>query len=207
MLDTKVVSTPKRVVVSLGRAPTLTSHTPDYQYLMTLGHMLVNEMFWGEFERVTFTGPAAVLKRLQEQYECKRCRYEVAEQDRFQELVNEASLVILPPGLDTPLQVFSKQLPVIFLPPFNSSQYEQLTHYRVRGCATLSIHLSDFYSQLALVGKTPEESEAEFTAQLRRFQTDTQALIKTGAKLNDWINNPNLWQRQVEAQNEYLASI
>ncbi len=58
-------------------------------------------------------------------------------QPRFIEIINDADVLVTAPGLGAPFEAWMHDIPVVFLPPCNQSQIEQLRQYRALALTTI----------------------------------------------------------------------
>lgn len=177
----------------------------NYPFIMK---KLLEQVDFSEYKDVIITGNERVIKLLDslEKVNNKFVFKTLKHIEFAQELAN-SRLVIMAPGLETPLEAFSYSIPTIFLPPSNSSNYMQLNSFIKDGVATMKTHLADYYDEIQMVDKGFRERLSLYLNQLHRFENDINAQKDVVKKLNDFVSNKKLQTLQVVREKVYIEKL
>lgn len=177
----------------------------NYPYVIT--ELLVKKVDFSKYNQVIFTGNERIIDDLSSKYNNEKFIFKTYPHHKFiQELVN-SKIVLMTPGLETPLEAFAYDVPTIFLPPSNSSQYVQLDDFRKFGAALMSVHFKDFYEELDFKGKNLYEMMIIFLNQLKQFESDQIVLDKVVCIINSYMKDKSLANKQLEGQRDYIKRL
>lgn len=179
----------------------------DTNYPFIITELLINKVDFSKFEKVIFSGNERIINELRERFENSKFKFETYPHNTFVEKLVSSELVLMTPGLETPLEAFVYNIPTIFLPPSNSSQYAQLDDFRSLGGAEMSIHFKDYYEKLDLERKSLVEIMQMFLIQLQVFEKDDNVLNEVAEKINKMINDKKLIADQLKGQQNYIARL
>lgn len=177
----------------------------NYPYVIT--ELLVKKVDFSSFDKVIFTGNERIISELDKKYGNSKFIFKTLPHRFFTQELANSKLVLTTPGLETPLESFTYQVPTIFLPPSNSSQYVQLDDFNKNGAAYMALHFKDYYLELNFKDKNLKEMMVIFLEELKRFENDRKALENVSSRINDFISNKQLQVKQVEGQKKYLERV
>lgn len=176
-------------------------------YPYTLTELLVTSVDFGRFDRVLFTGNERIIDDLRSKYETSKFRFMMLNHERFIRELASSSIAIMVPGLETPLEAFSYNVPAIFLPPSNSSQYVQLDEFRKYHVAYASIHFSDYLKRSHFAGRNLHKIMQEFLVQLDHFENTRWILEDVSRRINGYLSNKKILAKQLEQQKRFITSL
>lgn len=179
----------------------------DSNYPYTMTELLIREVNLSGFDRVLFTGNERIIRELDAEYRSDKLIFETLPHSQFVRELASSRLALMAPGLESPLEAFAYQIPTIFLPPSNSSQYHQLDDFGRYGAANMAIHFRDYYPELDLTEKNLREQMRMFLEQLRIFENDKEALAEVASRIGAFMADRELQAIQVEGQKAYLRRI
>jgi len=177
----------------------------NYPYVIT--ELLVKKVDFSSFDKVIFTGNERIISELDKKYGNSKFIFKTLPHRFFTQELANSKLVLTTPGLETPLESFTYQVPTIFLPPSNSSQYVQIDDFNKNGAAYMALHFKDYYLELNFKDKNLKEMMVIFLEELKRFENDRKALENVSSRINDFISNKQLQVKQVEGQKKYLERV
>ncbi len=177
----------------------------NYPDLIT--DLIIKNVNLENFDRVVFTGNEIVLNDLSKKYSSKKYQFKTLSHYDFLKEINKSKLVLMTPGIETPIEVFSYGVPAIFLPPSSSSNYVQLDSFIENGVALMSTHFTDFYKHMNLLGKNHKKGRDLFIAQLNVFEKDKPAQKMVAEKLNKYIQDRVLQKKQILNQKKYIEGL
>ena len=176
----------------------------NYPYIIL---KLLEKVDFSEFDRVLITGNERIIKKMRLLKTNKKFVFETFSHFHFvQELAN-SKLVLMAPGLETPLEAFTYGVPVIFLPPSNSSNYMQLDNFIKKNVAIMNIHFSDYYDHIEMENKGFSERLALYLDQLHIFEKDIRVQKDVIKKLNIFIKNKKQQKQQISCQRHYIKGL
>jgi hypothetical protein len=179
----------------------------DSNYPYTMTELLIRKVDFSSFDRVLFTGNERIIQDLDERYRSNSLVFRTLPHSLFARELASSRLALLAPGLETPLESFAYQIPTIFLPPSNSSQYPQLDDFIRNGAANMAIHFRDYYPEIDFTDRNLRKRMRMFMEQLRIFENDKEALAKVASRISAFISDRELQAMQVEGQTAYLRRI
>lgn len=179
----------------------------DTSYPYTMTELLVKAVDFGRFDRVIFTGNERIIDDLRSKYETSKFKFMMFSHDTFIRELASSVIAIMVPGLETPLEAFSYNVPVIFLPPSNSSQYIQLDEFRKYHVAHASIHFSDYLKRSYFAGRNLRKIMQEFLVQLHHFETTEWILDDVSRRINEYLSNKKILDKQLEQQKRFISSL
>jgi len=177
----------------------------DTFYPYTMTELLVKAVDFGRFDTVIFTGNKRIIDDLRGMYETSKFKFMMFSHDTFILELASSAIAMMVPGLETPLEAFSYNVPVIFLPPSNSSQYIQLDEFRKYHVAYASIHFSDYLKRSYFAGRNLRKIMQEFLVQLHHFETTEWILDDVSRRINEYLSNRKLLDRQLEQQKRFIV--
>lgn len=179
----------------------------DTNYPYTITDLLVSRVDFSRYDRVIFTGNERIVRELDKKYGSDIFVFKTMPHYDFVQELASSAVVLMAPGLQSPLESFSYHVPTIFLPPSNSSQYVQLDHFVEQGCANTAIHFRDHYSGLDLLGRNLKTIMKEFMVQLNVYENDLEAQRSDAQKIEQFLNDSSLLLQQVDSQDAYIDQL
>ena len=149
------------------------------------------------FKQVIFTGNERIINNLKNKYEhaiSDNIKFLELNHKEFIKILSQSQLLITSPGLETTLEGFVYNVPIIFLPPQNNSQYLQLDEFRKLGIASKSIHLKDFFPDISDKLNESKEAVELVIKQVNDIEEPNIQIILI-RYLNIWLSN-NIWHKQ-----------
>jgi hypothetical protein len=127
--------------------------------------------------RFLVTGNPACMAKLREAYRSHvGIEFACLSHKHFMEELAKSRLFLTSPGLGATYEAFSLSIPVVFLPPQNHSQFQQLKLLRSAGVAPCSFHWLDVYPETDLpFGCEEEEGVKRILQIIHRFSQDEKA--------------------------------
>ncbi len=179
----------------------------DSNYPYTITDLLVNKIDFSNFEKVIFTGNERIINELGAKYGNEKFEFKALPHEEFTIEMASSEVVLMVPGLETPLEAFTFHVPTIFLPPSNSSQYVQLDEFAKNNATHMSIHFADYLPRPDFSGKNLKEMMQIFLGQLKVFENDSQILGDVAIRINGYLKNLELQRYQVLAQDKFIDSL
>lgn len=181
----------------------------DTHYPFVLTDLIFHYVNLKGFKRVVITGNEQIIHKLTQKYNniAPHVLFIPMSHERFLFELGRSSCLLCTPGLETTLEGFFYQIPVVFLPPSNSSQYMQLDEFRKSRIAPLSIHFSDFYEHLDLVDSNSHLRMSKFLEQLWRFEQDVKVQQSVASRLSAFLNDRRSWSKQIIIQKKFMDSL
>jgi len=179
----------------------------DTFYPYTMTELLVKTVDFGRFDTVIFTGNEKIIDDLKSKYETSKFKFMMFNHERFIRELASSAIAIMVPGLETPLEAFSYNVPTIFLPPSNSSQYVQLDEFRKYHVAYASIHFRDYLKRSYFAGRNLHKIMQEFLVQLNHFENTEWILDDVSKRINEYLSNKKKLAKQVEQQKRFISSL
>lgn len=177
----------------------------NYPFLMT---KLLEKVDLSAYKRVLVTGNERVIKLLASKYKKnKQFVFKTLPHAKFAQELADSELTIMAPGLETPLEAFSYNIPAIFLTPSNASNYMQLNSFIDDDVARMRIHLADYYQPIAMMDIGFRDRLALYLGQQRTLEKDTKAQKDIVDKLNGFVKDKKLQAQQVKQQQEYIKRL
>jgi len=176
----------------------------NYPFLI---RKLLERIDFSEFENVIITGNERVIKQMDSKKKInKKFVFQTLPHLQFAQELANSKLAIMTPGLETPLEAFSYNVPTIFLPPSNASNYMQLNSFVKEGVATMKIHFTDYYDEIKMLNKGFRKRLSLYLDQLHVFEKDTKAQEDMIKRLNEFVKNRDLQNLQVSRQKTYISN-
>ncbi|MDD4081925.1 MAG: hypothetical protein PHD05_00925 [Sphaerochaetaceae bacterium] len=157
----------------------------NYPIFMT--KLLIKEL---EAKKATFafTGNKKIMEMLKKEIG-KDCFFYFTHEEFLSTLKN-AKIAIVTPGLTCAFEIFSLGKKVLFLPPQNYSQVQNLTKFREYGIAKDSIDWSDIYPGFEIPNRIRErEGDPKLQELMQKFDVDFEGKQKFGSLLRKKINS------------------
>jgi len=176
-----------------------------YPYVVT--DLLVNQVDFSRFDKVIITGNERVIKELELKYGNEKFIFCSLSHDKFVQELADSKISLMVPGLETPLEAFSYDIPTFFLPPLSSSQYVQLNDFIDRKATEMYVHFTDFYPSLNFSGKNMAEMLKMYLEQLHIFENDVTAQKTMVDKINQFINLPEMYEKQIGLQRKFMETL
>lgn len=177
----------------------------NYPFLLT---RLLEQVDFSDYEKILITGNERVIKLLDESNKTNnKFVFQTLQHLKFAQELADSRLTIMAPGLETPLEAFSYDIPTIFLPPSNASNYMQLNSFIKDEVALMKVHLADYYDQIQMTNKGFRERLTLFLDQLRIFEHDIKAQQDLVKKLNHFVKDKNLQNQQVLKEKLYIKKL
>lgn len=165
----------------------------DSNYPFTLTEIILREVDLSDFETVIVTGNEKIIEELKVKYNDKRFVFKALSHSEFVCELSSSELAMIVPGLETPLEAFYYKVPVIFLPPSNSSQYIQLDEFRDNSAAISSVHFRDLFPPMNVKNRDLKVLMKNFLAILREFESSDEAKEIVAKKINDFVISRKEW--------------
>ena len=131
-----------------------------------------------------------------------RATYTTLSHKDFLIEMSKSSLIITSPGLTTTYEAFTYNVPVIFLPPQNLSQFLILNYLRENDVAPLSIHWQDYYPEVDV--SISISGLNKVLSCISRFQTDLNSQKKAILYLNKALFENGSRLLQIENQFNFV---
>jgi len=177
----------------------------NYPFLLK---KLLELVDFSEYESVLITGNERVIKEMDSMKKTNhKFIFQTLQHSKFAQELANSKLAIMAPGLETPLEAFSYNVPTIFLPPSNASNYMQLNSFIQENVATMKIHFTDYYDEIQMLDKGFRERLYLYLEQLHIFEQDTKAQEDVVKKLNSFVKNKQLQAAQAIRQKEYIERL
>ena len=182
----------------------------DSNYPYTISRLITSFVDTSKYEKVLFVGNEEITRKLNIELGTEKFIFKMMPHNEVVKEMAQSEDILIIPGLETPLEAFAYQKPVMFLPPSNSSQYVQLDEFRERKLAgnSNSIHFADYYKYKNLHGKNLRIIMDIFLKELRMYENDQNAINDTATRITAYLNqsqrNKN---RQRVTQNEFMKSL
>lgn len=172
-----------------------------YPYIMM---SLLGKVDFSDFESVIVTGNERIIRQLSSQGKNSKFTFKTLQHSEFIKELANSSLAIMAPGLETPLEAFSYEVPTIFLPPSNASNYMQLNSFIKDGVALMKIHFIDYYNKIPMLDKGFRERLSMYLDQLHLYEKDSKAQKDTVSRLNNYVKDKKLQKQQVQKEKQYI---
>lgn len=179
----------------------------DTFYPYTMTELLVKTVNFDNFDKVIFTGNERIIDDLGNKYGTSKFKFMAFSHDIFIRELISSSIALIIPGLETSLEAFSYNVPAIFLPPSNSSQYVLLDEFRKYHVAYASIHFSDYLKRSYFAGRNLRKIRQEFLVQLNHFETTQWILEDVSKRINVYLSNKKVLDKQLERQKSFISSL
>lgn len=180
----------------------------DSFYPDTLTRILRENVDFSDFDKVIFTGNEDILKDLKKKFGNNKFTFGILSHQNFIGEMLSSEMVMITPGLETSLEVFYHKIPVLFLPPSNTTQYAQLNEFREKNVALASIHFKDYLPKLDLLGRDLRVVLREFLEQLDVFENSPDIKVKVGDRINELIRTRSKWgNKQKQNGKSYVESL
>lgn len=161
----------------------------DSNYPYTVAELIMGMVDTSKYNKIIFVGNERVTKDLSKKFGNKKFVFKMlSHKDVLKEMAESEDVLIIP-GLETPLEVFAYEKPIMFLPPSNSSQYVQLDEFRKLRLAnkTNSLHFADYYPYRNLAGGNLREIMEVFLKELKKFENSPEILRDCAKRINKYL--------------------
>ncbi|WP_212017969.1 hypothetical protein [Catenulispora pinistramenti] len=165
----------------------------DTDYPFVLMEVLDSAVDLSAFEAVTVTANERIAFELRRRWPDGPFTFGCLGHRDFIRALRQASVFLTVPGLEAPLEAWTYEVPTVFMPPSNSSQYVQLDEYRRHGLVTEGVHLRDHYDRLELMALPLRERSSAFLAQLREWERDGATRAAVGEALARALADRERW--------------
>lgn len=184
----------------------------NYPYIFT--DILIKMVNFDGYKEAIFTGNERIINQLRKMYPPKsvsksvcKLKFKCLSHDDFLSQLANSSAIITTPGGQTSLEAFTYQIPVIFLPPSNDTQYMWLDSFISENCGITSIHLKDFFKPIQFKNKNFRSTIQLLFNQIKKFESDRVLKKDVAYKINSFLHNQSLLRKQLKAQNKYLKKL
>lgn len=176
----------------------------DSNYALVVVEALHSHVDMTRFSSVTITGGERFVSECKRRWHDSPYSFECLGHQEFLERLSSSCAFLTVPGLEAPLEAWSADIPTIFLPPSNSSQYVQLDEYRRLGIAAASIHLRDHLPGLDLMRLPLRDRSTRFLEQLSRLEGDPDLRQAWGKQLGAMLNDATAWPQLVSDGHAFI---
>ncbi len=195
MGESKNIIRKNKVLISFGGGQATHHYQAgrDTNYPFFMARILENFIDWSTFDSVTIATSETIVEKLKTRYPNSIFKFRTFAYDDFLKEIAESKLLLTTPGLITAEAAFFSKTPVIFIPASNDSQYLQLEELRLNGLAPASVGLMDYMPHLEMRHIPGKDSTMMMLKQLSEFEKDEELQQKVGSKLNEFVQNYDLW--------------
>jgi len=179
----------------------------DTNYPYTLMNLLKKQVDFSSYDEVLVTGNERILSQLAHLFGNRTFKFFSLSHERFAQELADSKIVLMVPGLETPLEAFSYGVPTIFLPPSNSSQYVQLNEFCQYGVAEMTLHFDDYYSPLNMPRNDLKAMMEIFLKQLVVFEQDSVTQCHMAKRIYQYLTETATQAKQIKMQQDYLRSL
>jgi hypothetical protein len=187
-----------QVLISFGggEAPYWYKVGRDTNYPRVMTKILQDYVNWEKFDRIIVASSENIIKNLIKYFPSSLFEFTVLSHDKFLTELSCSDIALITPGLVTAELSFEHGIPTIFLPPSNNSQYLQLDQFVQHNLAPAHVHLSDIMPKLMFSDISPRDSIELVLKQLRKLECSSDMQREIGKKINELIQNKNLWSKE-----------
>lgn len=182
----------------------------DSNYPYTVAKLIIDTVDTNKYNKVLFVGNERITKDLSKKLGNQKFVFKMLSHKEALREMAESEDVLIIPGLETPLEAFAYEKPILFLPPSNSSQYVQLDEFRKLHLAnkTNSLHFADYYPYRNLAGGNLRKIMGIFLKELRKFENSPEILSNCAARINRYLNLPQKTKnKQKLCQKKYMSRL
>jgi len=162
----------------------------DSTYPYTIAKLIMKMVDVGKYEKVLFVGNERITNDLSKKFGNKKFVFKMLPHKEFLKEMAESEDVLIIPGLETPLEAFAYEKPILFLPPSNSSHYVELDEFRKLHLANKinSLHFADYYPYRNLAGGNLRKIMEIFLKELKKFENSPEILEDCAKRINRYLN-------------------
>ncbi|WP_423461858.1 hypothetical protein ACO229_14200 [Promicromonospora sp. MS192] len=176
----------------------------DYPTVVT---RLLHEVEFEGFDELIVTGASHIMEELDQVYGGSKFQFRSLPHHVFVQMLAESRVALLAGGLESTLEAFANRVPAIFLPPLNVTHHLQVQSLREAGAANASISYDDYYPRFDWATKTRREKVDEFLDRARLFERDSSVQEDVTRRIQGWLVDDDLLDRQVRAQSAFMTGL
>ncbi len=164
---------------------------------------LIEKVFSNSKEKVYFCGNDKIIRKAIP----KRKNFIIGsmEHREFLKVLSEAKLLITIPGLTTTFEAFNYNVPTIFLPPENYSQFLNLKSFEMHSAGKKIFNWSDIYKTKINLFEDEQKAVDKILFLIRRFEKDKINKLNFKNKLIKVLKNVN--SISVKNQDKFIKSL